>query len=838
MLAKTTVSVVPGTTGKATARKTAARAARKPAEPRFELEPLLHHRSLLRGVVSADVHAILVALYQSGKTDFIMEAIATCVGTRKEHGLMPVLLVRSISDDVNQATVRAENFQERILAESDLGQDACFPSLRDIRSMDDLALSQAFLRLGNNTVPVLLNNPSQIGKLVSFMKSDAFKRTRCKGIFLIVDEADQQIPEICGHGNSAGANKTERTMSELMTWVKASVWVSATAINLTANYHVNTVCMLDTKGTDRNGLLYHGPDDHTYVEADLNGLMSRNKDVHNAAMAELDRVMRGTRVQTRLDVGQGVAGGVPGFFRGRTGAMLVIPGQYNKIQDKLAVDMLKHYSAENPTVVVHNDKTIRVFEGSDRSKRPCRTVDARDHKRPHGKTISQVLQSLKNEREATPGRHSHIIVIAGKKAGRGISFASEDFGLTLTHQILLGGGDKAMDDIGQAGGRLCGRTKGAVRRVMIAPANIIRDYIAHARVQEEIFAGLKKKATRVEKHPTGTLMAIDEVLYRCTVDGLTEELRVGSARQRKRVQPVIGLVGGSKMVEREREVVTERLVRELSDNPGHQLLDVLLELDLPDDIEGVIHDAAYQRGPAEPGRRTEDHINALRQQPSREGMRSRLDDVMRAIGKAASKSLSALRRSAGDDRIAWPTWLEKGAAWVDGSANLRFDEFFRIGKTAADPGYLRNSSHRFMTKGRSYFSESGRIDYMKYHGFIVYENQRRADQPNGLPQEYGPRNDGRRIGLVLRLTVDDALDIGVLRTLPDGSEVELTDEQGRTLYEMSRKLPEAERPIIRRFIRGPYICATSERKYIVREGAVHGHSKRTVSKEVRLDRRA
>ena len=470
-------------------------------------------------------------------------------------------------------------------------------------------------------------------------------------------------------------------------------------------------------------------------------------------------------------------------------------------------------------MVVHNGKNISVHECEGKSWGTS-LFPACGAGNASGYTVGSVLQELVDQARTDPSRHRNVVIIAGVKAGRGISFESNDHSRKLTHGIFLGR-PEAGTDIIQSFGRLCGRCDSPVTRVLIASTAMLQSYWDHSKAQEEIVGSIVRGSSDGVTGPTGFLAPIDQPEYEQLVDTSIEKLRFGSKRNQRRAGNCLSVTGPGLEVE-QMEYKTLKTAMEL--HPQADVMDVMIELtgSLADEHLDAIHDLAYHRGPAKPGSPIKEHLALLARQRSRKGGKSRLDELCSAIGSCAGRKLAALGRSmGGDSRFAWPSTLALGKDWNGdgGTVRIMFDEFTPVDRDAAlgKPGHLRNTTHRKITKSRSITSSSGDIDYLAYDAFISYENEPSTAQvPWQETWEWGQRSPNRRIGLVLRLKRD--VQTVWTRSLADGTILEIDREAAKLLYKQTRHLPSSERPRVRHCIKGEYITATSSFQVLAKNG--------------------
>lgn len=801
---------------------------------RETLEGRLRNGWMLRHMLLPGRHTAAFANPQSGKTTLICEAILH--GLNSSHSELRrnvVVIHRNHTEDLAQLEARLQLMVDPMVEEATSSQ--ALPGFRvgeatPIMMLDDNQVRKSLEGRSRNRVLQLLSNPAQIERLVRLYDPAAHG-----DLVVVIDEADQQLPELCGEDGSEDFSKTERALRALLAMATSSVWVSATAVNILAVQRINQVAILDS-GPDGRGTSYHSRHDHSYVEADLRALLARKSPRHDEARRAFAALLTADRNPTSRAWGNHRPEGVPGFMREPHGIMLINPGKTRKTHDevrKLLQEVLPCRDA--PTIVVHNDTSMAVHEPQ-RVRWSCYHVQSKSAQRPQGQTVSNLLTALEAERQADPGRHRHIVVIAGNKAGRGISFVTDDFKRAVTHLVLIASGESGGHDLIQSAGRLCGRFSDGLPRVFAAATDTLASYHAHADVQADFFVALRTQGDMLEERESGALLSIGEEVYACAVADADRAYRFASQRVHRRAESVVQSVAA--VTDQEQKVQT--LKTAMAANPGYPVLDVFLDVlhRIPDEDADLIHDVTHQRGPATPGDALSAHLAALRATPAIRGRGNRLDEVMGNIGAAAEVELALLKdRLSAGQALSWPSWMPRGRDWSEASLSFLWDRFSAIKGGRS----MRNSSHRTMTKGRNLASQNGSIDYDRHHVFMVVDNPREGSVSRGVqPHEIGPRDPARRIGVVVRLTQN--VETTVVRELPDGTLVEMTHEQRDAMVAHARQHRSAEerqelRRSIRNQVRGPYICSTGGREVIIRHGLRIGGRRHVTRPVLMIDRK-
>lgn len=790
---------------------------------------------MLRRLMARGKHTSVFANAQSGKTTLICEAILHGLNSSHPERRQNVVVIhRNHSEDMSQLQDRLATMVYPMVEEAHDGD--MLPGFRvgeatPMSMLDDKQVRQALEGRSRNRVLQLLSNSNQITRLVKIYDPKLHG-----DLVVIIDEADQQLPEMVGEVGTTGHSQTEVGLKDLLAVASASVWVSATALNILAVQRINQVVILDS-GPDMRGLSYHSRHDHAYVEADLRSLTLRKSPRHEEARRRFTALLTADRLETSRKFGDHVPEGVPGFMRTPHGIMLINPGKTMKSHREVC-ELIKEVlpCRGAPTIIVHNDNSMKVHEPQ-RVTWSTYEVSAKSSNRPQGQTISSLLTALEAERKGDPGRHRHIVVIAGNKAGRGISFVTEDFSRAITHLVLIAPEEAGGHDLIQGAGRLCGRFSDNLRRVFMAPLDTIESYHAHADVQADFFAGLRTQGELVEERENGVLLEIGEEVFACAIEAADRAYRFASQRVHKRSEHILQPVNA--VTDTEQKV--RSLKAAMAANPDYPVLDVFLDVlhRIPSADADLIHEVAHHRGPAEIGSPVTAHIAALRALPATRGMGNRHDEILRNIGMAAEAELALLkdRLSAGQS-LAWPSWMPRGRDWSEGTLSMLWDHFSPIKSGRG----IRNSSHRKMTKGRNLNSENGRIDYDRHHAFMVFDNPPGDAGMRGVPpEEIAYRDPARRIGVVVRLTRN--IETTVVREMPDGTKVEISHAQRDALIEHARQhLSSTERHNLRGSIRnqvkGPYICSTGGREVIIRHGLHIAGNRHTPSPMLVMDRRA
>lgn len=107
-------------------------------------------------------------------------------------------------------------------------------------------------------------------------------------------------------------------------------------------------------------------------------------------------------------------------------------------------------------------------------------------------SISRILGWLRNNR--TVRQPTHIMIISGKMADRGISFVSSDYKWHLTHELMIVPQSSTAGSLLQ-GVRICGRYKDDIPLHIIADRTVYEDCIRSSKTQEEIYSNAKEMIT-------------------------------------------------------------------------------------------------------------------------------------------------------------------------------------------------------------------------------------------------------------------------------------------------------------------------------------------------------
>lgn len=107
-------------------------------------------------------------------------------------------------------------------------------------------------------------------------------------------------------------------------------------------------------------------------------------------------------------------------------------------------------------------------------------------------SISRVLGWLRNNRTVKPP--THIMIISGKMADRGISFVSSDYKWHLTHELMIVPQSSTAGSLLQ-GVRICGRYNDDIPLHIIADKTVYEDCIRSSKTQDEIYSKAKEMIT-------------------------------------------------------------------------------------------------------------------------------------------------------------------------------------------------------------------------------------------------------------------------------------------------------------------------------------------------------
>jgi hypothetical protein len=88
---------------------------------------------------------------------------------------------------------------------------------------------------------------------------------------------------------------------------------------------------------------------------------------------------------------------------------------------------------------------------------------------------------------------SHMFIISGNLADRGISFVSENYKWHLSHMYYVPSSTATVAHIIQSAGRLCGRFSDSMPLCLYAPIKVIEDLIKGIKIQDDIFGQLRSK---------------------------------------------------------------------------------------------------------------------------------------------------------------------------------------------------------------------------------------------------------------------------------------------------------------------------------------------------------
>ena len=263
----------------------------------------MRHGWMLRLVILAGRVTMVFSPPQSGKTDFICQVVAACINSWPRK--TPIVILRNFVEDGPQLQARAHEFGKKLAKLCQHGKFR-FGTVRMVGTMSPVEIDRECELNGASQVMAMIGSTAQLEKLRTFMLT-AYNPDKHGEIVIIVDEADQQIDEICGEEDVVSrrplTTKSEHLLRDIMDAASSTVMISATPVMLTAAARVNQVVCLDT-GMDASGRIYHSYKDHTYVPVDLDALIHRNSPRHAEALVNFDQVMNGTNMRCRRDLGR------------------------------------------------------------------------------------------------------------------------------------------------------------------------------------------------------------------------------------------------------------------------------------------------------------------------------------------------------------------------------------------------------------------------------------------------------------------------------------------------------------------------------------------------------
>jgi len=140
--------------------------------------------------------------------------------------------------------------------------------------------------------------------------------------------------------------------------------------------------------------------------------------------------------------------------------------------------------------------------------------------------VSSVLQFLKENGGAR--RFGHIVIIAGRTAGRGINFVSQDFKWHLTAQVYVPSENTPAAELMQSM-RLCGVYCDTIRPVLYSTSEVCENVTKALHLQEEMLARLRRHLGE-QKFEQVHSLAGDEVVRKLLSEWLFAPLRVPTAR--------------------------------------------------------------------------------------------------------------------------------------------------------------------------------------------------------------------------------------------------------------------------------------------------------------------
>lgn len=408
--------------------------------------------------IKSKTNSLVMGAVQSGKTKFIISYAYQSL----LKGISTVILVLPTNDNEYQIRSRFEDNREYIEYMKKMGlEPVSFPKPMCVTSnVDDLEDTL------NSTTPgiiVSLCNPSKMKRIMDIISD----MSECK-FNLVIDEID-----------SFYKSKDERKFHEpfkfLIDNAQTVVGITATIFDV----------VLPTKSdfvTNKNMYLMDIPDDYKGF-SDLNWIELEDPNIKENKISNdwIDSFYRNLLMKE------------PYILDDNTIHPIICLHKVDRTNDNQEHTQY-YFKRVLPkfSSIVYNGKGVYIYYHKLLDYKSL-TIDNKESPIDCGVfkfklSISQILGWLRNNSLVEPP--THIIIISGKMADRGISFVSSDYKWHLTHELMIVPHSSTAGSLLQ-GVRICGRYKDDIPLHIITEKKVYDDCIKADNTQREIYDNTK-----------------------------------------------------------------------------------------------------------------------------------------------------------------------------------------------------------------------------------------------------------------------------------------------------------------------------------------------------------
>jgi hypothetical protein len=558
----------------------------------------------------------------------------------------------------------------------------------------------------------------------------------------------------------------------------------------------------------KEGLRYHGWRDLTYVPVAVYGSedaidrdaklkkgkkgsanSSQQKTTGRKKVAEysyqddkknLDKIFFGRNLVAREDIGQYQI--VQGILHEERAIMLVNIGKNTRSHEQIVSYVKNELNDHAVTVIVHNSnsiklhyprnhaKALRCEEFSVSANKGEPIIDEATNAVVTPNSISTMLEWLRQEHLSDPTLHNHIVIVAGMKAGRGLSFVSHKYHWHLTHMYMVVSDTMTVQELIQSCGRINGVYEGDNRLVFFGATKLLEDYVNASAATEEINDKLCAFSPTINKVDGKSIHEIFSESQTFCLSNVFPDRPLATPRRAKRME---GSVRFKDLRNQRHSSFHNGIKHAMRVYPDMEVLDFYVALQdvMPEAQTTAIIDAIHRRGPAGSDASTLQHLMALDEVPYvGQGKRT---TMMRAIQEQIVQAIAAKEAELVEEfgerfRIPQAYWDGIRIPFGQGSM-LRHEEVSLVEPVNTEKGipqqdrmkdggyHFRYRNSRRLTKGRNANSGSGEIEYMKAAAFLLFQTPPRVGKKVLMSVQEIPMPENPEFGVVVRLISNEAL---------------------------------------------------------------------------------